>query len=270
MIKELYYASNEYNPSAPLENIMTRFRVCTYNIHKGLSPFNLRAILSSLKTFLHSTNSQIVMLQEVIGSHTRFRARHGSSFIEKQFEFLADTVWSQYAYGKNAVYPSGDHGNALLSKYEIKEHHNYPISVRAREKRGLLYSKLLINNEKILHCFNTHLNLRSGDRKMQIKHISEIVNSLCDKGDSLILAGDFNDWRNELSPIIKSELNLDDTRLYFQENKFATFPSTYPLLSLDRIYFRGLKLHSSEVLKPASKFLGSDHLPLIADFEVIK
>src|SRR5690606_36399550 len=105
------------------------------------------------KTFLHSTNSQIVVLQEVIGSHSRFKSRYGSAFIEKQFEFLSDTVWSQYAYGKNAVYPSGDHGNALLSKYEIVEDHNNVISVGPREKRGLLYAKLLFRDEKILHCF---------------------------------------------------------------------------------------------------------------------
>ena len=46
------------------------------------------------------------------------------------YEFLADTIWSQYAYGRNAVYDNGDHGNALLSKFPITHYENHDISIR--------------------------------------------------------------------------------------------------------------------------------------------
>lgn len=81
------------------------FRICTYNIHKGLSPFNITPILSPLKKFLVSTKSDVVLLQEVVGLHRKLKYKHGNSFFEKQFEFLSDSVWPEYAYGQNAVYP---------------------------------------------------------------------------------------------------------------------------------------------------------------------
>lgn len=45
------------------------------------------------------------------------------------YEFLADTMWSDYAYGRNAVYPEGHHGNAVLSRFPIEYYENRDISV---------------------------------------------------------------------------------------------------------------------------------------------
>jgi endonuclease/exonuclease/phosphatase family metal-dependent hydrolase len=61
-----------------------------------------------------------------------------------QYEFLADSIWPQYAYGKNVVYPHGDHGNAVMSKYPILYHRNHDASVEGPEKRGLLHCVLHI------------------------------------------------------------------------------------------------------------------------------
>ncbi len=58
-------------------------------------------------------------------------------------EFLADTMWSDYAYGRNAVYPEGHHGNAVLSRFPIEYYENRDISVGNGEKRGLLYCRIV-------------------------------------------------------------------------------------------------------------------------------
>ena len=50
------------------------------------------------------------------------------------YEFLADTMWSDFAYGRNAVYPQGHHGNAVLSRYPIEHYENRDVSVDARVK----------------------------------------------------------------------------------------------------------------------------------------
>jgi hypothetical protein len=57
--------------------------------------------------------------------------RHAAAFekwADIQLEFLADEVWSYRAYGKNAVYDHGHHGNAILSKMPFTYHSNHDIS----------------------------------------------------------------------------------------------------------------------------------------------
>jgi endonuclease/exonuclease/phosphatase family metal-dependent hydrolase len=45
-----------------------------------------------------------------------------------------------------------------------------------------------------------------------------------------------------------------------------TFPSVRPILSMDRIYVRGLKIHSAEILHEWLKL--SDHLGITAELEI--
>lgn len=42
-------------------------------------------------------------------------------------------MWPQFAYGRNAVYPEGHHGNAVLSKHPILAHRNLDVSVAGNE-----------------------------------------------------------------------------------------------------------------------------------------
>ena len=90
--------------------------VVTYNIHKGLSFFNRRLVIHELRDRLRTIGADIVFLQEVHGRHER-HARHYTNWPSApQYEFLADTVWTDFAYGRNSVYDAGHHGNALLSR----------------------------------------------------------------------------------------------------------------------------------------------------------
>jgi hypothetical protein len=45
--------------------------------------------------------------------------RHGTWPLEPQHEFLADQMWQDHAYGRNAIYDAGEHGNAILSRFPI-------------------------------------------------------------------------------------------------------------------------------------------------------
>jgi endonuclease/exonuclease/phosphatase family metal-dependent hydrolase len=46
------------------------------------------------------------------------------------------------AYGMNAVYDHGHHGNALLSSFPIGNQHNHDVSDHAYEQRGILHCVL--------------------------------------------------------------------------------------------------------------------------------
>ena len=95
--------------------ILPRLQVLTVNTHKGFNPFNRRFILPELREAVRSVGADLVFLQEVLGSHSRTpRACHPTP-PAPQYEYLADSMWPQFAYGRNAVYPEGHHGNAVLS-----------------------------------------------------------------------------------------------------------------------------------------------------------
>ena len=70
-----------------------------------------------------------MFLQEVLGEHGKHASRYEDWPATSQYEFLADSMWSDFAYGQNAVYPDGHHGNALLSKYPIKASRNLDVSI---------------------------------------------------------------------------------------------------------------------------------------------
>jgi endonuclease/exonuclease/phosphatase family metal-dependent hydrolase len=117
--------------------------VLTINTHKGFTAFNRRFILPELRDAVRSVSADIVCLQEVMGAH-EVHPLHIENWPDTtHYEFLADTMWSDYAYGRNAVYPEGHHGNAVLSRFPIEYYENRDISVGNGEKRGLLYCRIV-------------------------------------------------------------------------------------------------------------------------------
>ena len=62
------------------------------------------------------------------------------------------------AYGRNAVYPEGHHGNAVLSRYPIEHYENRDVSVDGAEKRGVLYCRIVPPmTGKAIHVMCVHL-----------------------------------------------------------------------------------------------------------------
>ena len=244
---------------------MTQLTIATYNIHKGYSQFNRRFVLHELRERLRELSADIVFLQEVKGADRRSRPRHQHEEAHPQHEFLAQESWLHHAYGKNSVYESGHHGNAILSRYPILKWDNQDISAHRFESRGVLHCEMALpDSTTVLHCLCVHLGLFARGREQQMKELVERVKRAVPADAPLIIAGDFNDWRNHASRLLAQELNLHET---FEVNtgKLArSFPCGFPLLPMDRIYVRGLGIHRAEVHahSPWSKI--SDHAALSA------
>ena len=223
-------------------------RIATYNVHKGFSQFNRRLVVHELRSHLRLIDADIVFLQEVHGSNTRHAARFADWPDEPQYEFLADQVWPEFAYGRNAVYDHGDHGNALLSRYPIVSVHNQDVSGHRFESRGLLHCAIALPGvAQALHCFCVHLALGERSRKMQIGAVIERIRGEVPAGAPLILAGDFNDWRNRAGHRLQHELGLREAFRDIKGGRPArSFPALFPLLRLDRIYLRGFEVQALE------------------------
>lgn len=243
-----------------------KFKILTYNIHKGYSALGANYTLTQIKEAIQKTQTQICFLQEVIGIRN---ANNESDIIENQFEYLADTVWPYFSYGKNASYPKGHHGNAILSSLPIIKENNVSLTLNKYEHRGLLH--LVVKDpttNKELHLLNTHLNLRTKDRQLQIQTIGNYIDSHIKEDEPLILCGDFNDWNGKIHSVIIKELNLGECHIELGKALPKTFPSLFPIMRLDRIYFKNLKVHSADTLSGDTWTKASDHLPICAEFEL--
>lgn len=236
-------------------------RVLTVNIHKGYSFFNRRFVLHELREAVRAVKSDLVFLQEVRGGGEPDGRHPGVS----QYEFLADSIWHDHAYGRNAVAPRDSYGNAVLSHFPIVRSHNHRLSApRTVPQRGVLHCVVNHGGLPALHLMCVHLGLLEHDRLAQIAALREIIDSEVPAGAPLIVAGDFNDWRQRADARL-ARIGLAEVFRQAHGRHARSFPAAWPLLRLDRIYVRDVASVRPLPMPrhPWSRL--SDHAPLAAE-----
>lgn len=239
--------------------------VTTYNIHKGFSQFNRRMSVHDLRERLRMLDSDIVFLQEVQGLHLGHAERLANWPTAPQHEFLAEDVWHATAYGRNVVSDHGHHGNAILSRFPIAGSHNQDVTHLRFERRGLLHSTVKLPAlEQPLHCVCVHLSLFGRSRRQQIDALANRIEALVPTAAPLIIAGDFNDWRNHAQDLLAGRLGLNEVFGGGTGRPTRSFPATLPLFRLDRIYVRGFQVRSRQMHCGRFWSTVSDHAALTA------
>ena len=237
--------------------------VTTYNIHKGFSQFNRRMMVHELRERLRHLNSDLVFLQEVQGLHLGHAATHANWPTAPQHEFLAEAVWDSTAYGHNMVYDHGHHGNAILSRFPIVTSHNEDVTDLRFERRGLLHCQVAVAGfARPVHCVCVHLSLIGRSRKRQLAQLAESLAHWAPGDTPVIVAGDFNDWRNHAHDLLVERMGLTEVFTGDAGRPVRSFPASLPFFRLDRIYVRGFAVASTEVHfgRPWSRI--SDHAAL--------
>ncbi len=241
---------------------MQILNIATYNIHKGFSQFNRRLVVHELRDRLHELNADIVFLQEVQGEHSRHAQRHRHYPDTPQHEFIAENIWQHSAYGKNSVYEGGHHGNAILSRFPILKSLNSDISAHRFESRGLLHCQIEMPAQQGVHCVCAHFGLFAQGRRAQTQALIDYVRNEIPTDAPLIIAGDFNDWRNHISHKLAHQLGIHDTFATHHGQPARSFPARLPLFRLDRIYVRGFNVLHSKVHTGEAWQRLSDHAAL--------
>jgi len=243
------------------------FKVLTYNIHKGFNTGNRQFVLHQIREALRVTGADLLFLQEMQGEHIH-KERKINDWPEKtQFEFIAEEVWPFYAYGKNAIYDAGHHGNAILSKHEFLSWENINVSPLPWASRSLLHASIKMGPTlPEVHIVCIHFGLLGGERRQQIKKLCGRIDSHVPHDAPLIVAGDFNDWLGRADHLLYDHLDLKEIFLTTHGRYARTFPSWLPFLQMDRIYFRGLRPVACARLSHAPWHQLSDHAPLTAEF----
>jgi endonuclease/exonuclease/phosphatase family metal-dependent hydrolase len=268
-----------------------KIRVATYNIHKGVSSIRSLPRVHALKQAIARFDADVIFLQEVQGRHDHHAAQYGQAGRGHdhwpeiaQHEFLAGES-HHTAYGMNAVYDHGHHGNALLSSFKIADTYNHDVSDHAYEQRGILHCVLETDAGQV-HCYVVHLGLFEAGRSRQAEALIEAVTASAPNGEPVIIAGDFNDWRDSLSDRLRNALGVvevfEELGSGSQIGNFVrqiarrprprlparTFPAAVPFFRLDRIYVRGFKVSDAEVLHGSLWATLSDHAPIVATLKL--
>lgn len=292
------------------QSVPGQIRIATYNIHKGVVRefFGLKRIarIHELRSRLHELDADLICLQEVQGRNDRYNRRFEYWPQEPQDEFLANSPdlkrTFESAYGKNATYLHGHHGNALLSCFPIVRRENRDVSDHVMEKRGILHCVVRVGKRNV-HLFVVHFGLFARSRQRQTQALVEWVTKVVPARAPLIIAGDFNDWRNSLSSVLSERLGVsevfEDAKgdnavaqrvAYFMHDKLSgmgvdvrresfriprgvrtarTFPALVPWLRMDRIYQRGFEVQWVGVPRGIEWARISDHSPLLADLRLL-
>src|SRR5689334_7084238 len=237
----------------------TWIRVLTLNAHQALRAGHRHHVRLRIRNALRASRADLVFLQEIGAVASPEPHMH-------QYEVLADGVWAQHAYGRNAVATGGHHGNALLSRHPITTWRNVDASVGKAEPRGLLHAVIGVGKLEPLHAICLHLALRESHRRRQIDRLLDLIAHEVPDGAPLVIAGDFNDWRQRAHRrLILS--GLEEVHAAAGGRPARTFPARAPWLRLDRIYVRNVRHRPVNVSAREWRRL-SDHLPLAAELSV--
>lgn len=259
---------------------MATLRIATYNIHKGvqgLGPLQ-RLEIHNLRHAIAQLGADIVCLQEVRAFHHRLARRFGVHWPhEPQAQVLAPPDWAA-VYRTNALTRHGEHGNALLSRFAVLAVAHRDVSDHRLEQRGLLHVTLAVPGESAeplraarapvvvagpwrpLHVIVVHLGLIHASRRRQVAALGRYLAEAVPPQAPLVVAGDFNDWSERLHAEL-APLGLHTLR----DARVPTFPARLPLLALDRIYVRGLRLLALHAPHGGPWARLSDHLPLVGE-----
>ncbi len=150
-------------------------------------------------------------------------------------------------------------GNVLLTRHPIRDVRRLDLSHGRREPRGALVATLDVAGLP-LHVLTTHLGLRLGERRVQVRRILEFLDEL--RSEFVVILGDFNDWLpgRSVAHALAERLGASPSP--------RTFPVAWPLFALDRIWvhprgaLRSLRAHATPRARQAS-----DHLPVVAELE---
>ena len=223
--------------------------VASWNVHHFVGTDGVRDV-RRVAEIVSGLNAHVVALQEVAFE------RQGDDPGE-----LLDAVPGYQAFCAPIARSDGmRHGNVLLTRLPISSARRICLDFERREPRTAVDVRL-DTGARPLRVVATHLGLRPGERRFQVKLILHHV--MGDEQSVTVLMGDFNEWF-----LIGRPLRWLNRR--FGQTKYVrTWPSQLPLFALDRMW-----VHPPQALArygpldtPVTR-RASDHLPVVAELDV--
>ncbi|MHC4958446.1 MAG: endonuclease/exonuclease/phosphatase family protein [Planctomycetota bacterium] len=238
-----------------------KLRVMTWNIHKGIGGVDRRYKPERIIELIAHYGPDIVLAQEVDENVKR-------SAFHRQVDTLGEALAMRHrGYGPNVNVARGRYGNAILSRWPVKDIRNIDLTLKPKKARGALYAKVRVRQgrrSRTVVLFNMHLGLAGFERKIQLRRLIDMFDF---HGNTpMILGGDFNDVWGTLGRKILAPAGFRQAG-----GLVNTFPAYLPTRPLDGIHVRG-EVQVERCFRSRLKLAraASDHLPLIADLNIPK
>jgi endonuclease/exonuclease/phosphatase family metal-dependent hydrolase len=224
--------------------------VATYNIHACIGA-DRRFEPDRIVCVLQEMNADVVALQEV---------EHHDVEGYDLLDYLAVKTGLTAIAGPTLTRETRHYGNAILTKLPILTVNRVDLTLPGCEPRGAL-DVTLAGNERRVQVVATHLGLRPGERRQQVRELLKLFE--IGLTDTYVLMGDVNEWFLWGRPLRWLHAHFKRTP------HCATFPARRPFMALDRLWVHPrrrltkLEVHDTPVAR-----IASDHLPLKAVIEV--
>jgi endonuclease/exonuclease/phosphatase (EEP) superfamily protein YafD len=235
-------------------------RVATFNMHGNSSDYD------AIVEWLESSDPDIVLFQEAT-----------PSFVETVLNMLSDQYPNQ-RFNEQAR----DWGNGFISKYPIVESsdlvenpRNQRVVIEVNSEEIAVYNvhfQVPMQNDPHLfetgfHWLDLALHYDETGRNNQI---AELLTTLKTEPLPFVVAGDFNMSQHTIT-YSSVAVAMTDSFRRTESGLGATFPATLsiipPLLRIDYVWYQRNAFRAIDT--QVGPHLGSDHLPVIADIEML-
>ncbi len=243
----------------------TALRVMTYNVHSCIG-MDGKVSPRRIARLIAQSGADIIALQELdVG---KFRSGK-----QDQAHAIAQELAMEFHFHSVMNLEEEKYGNAIISRFPMrlvqadKLPRLWPQS--KNETRGALWVEITVG-DLALQVINTHLGLSAKERFAHIQTLlgpQWLGHPQC-RG-SVIFCGDLNAGPG--SPTYKAIVSrLRDVQIEFSAGRpQKTWSSIYPLRRIDYIFSHGdLPVTFVHVPRTQLSTVASDHLPLIADFQI--
>ena len=227
-------------------------RVVSYNVHGCIgtdgvfSPPRIADVLAVL-------DADFIALQEVEDSE------YDGKTVSK---FFIDSL-GLFDAGRTTHRRAGfDYGNLLLSRVPPSQTRSHDLAFSRREPRGAIEADFEVDGWS-LRLLATHFGLSMRERRAQLQALLPRLEH--SDADLTVLCADFNEW------LPFSRVHRSLRRLLGAAPAVRTFPSRPAVLSLDRVYASPVAaLVDIAAVTSVDARRASDHLPVVADFDLAK
>lgn len=221
-------------------SVKRKLKVLVWNIYKGKKADFKKEFLQQVK------NCDIFLLQEIVTSDEILE-------VLKTDQNISWIIGSSFEYNHNKIKT----GVAIGSRIPIEA----PQLVRGSENELLIWtpkvSLIAENKELDLMIISTHfVNFTTTARFKSF--LEELLEKIAHFKGKILLAGDFNTWNFKRWHQLLNGLEANGIKHY-------AFERDGRLLKLDHLFFKGIQVHSAQILHQTQ---GSDHYPMLFEIEV--
>ncbi len=233
--------------SKPVPPLGRELVVATYNVHRWSGVNGRGPVDPARASFVISElEADVIALQEAMRPHEG----------DDPLVALADAMGLYVTFAATRVHRRGEMGNAIFSRWPIVGASMLDLTYSRIERRVAISAKLNFEGGN-LDIVATHLALADRTRHRQVRALLDHPQL---QGGPTLLLGDMNAWRK-----CKATRALDEALDEHHNREWpATFPSTAPVLALDRVYARGVQIVEVEAHRSRAARSASDHLPIVA------